>query len=414
MEKNKLQKDLKFSHLQIQDLEVLASPESFYEFILHNLKNSRIACMACLVIGADKLCRQILEEIRNRIDSNKPTIFFVDYSRNARNNSLISCLKQMNILSKVIFVDMRTCRAFPDILNEFISVFHQKAYIFDDRVCISGANLDESYFIDRSDRYFAINSSALASTVYNSVFKGCHKMIDYNKNKILPNLHLDSLYPPGMAQPRLSMKDTHRQLSFLKNPSSFFGEEQKTIMLEFSEHNEVLVLEKLLGSTYSELAIASAYVNFPRKHLNLLKKVDFKLFTPSPSANTFNNFNTLGNYITAIYAYSNYKTACLLPNCTLYEYCKPNESFHQKGLWILNDTYAVTIIGSTNFNCRSNNFDKENNWIVASNNPVLIAKFKAEIVQLEESSQKRSRTHLAKRRVPIIILILYYVFNLFL
>ena len=47
-------------------------------------------------------------------------------------------------------------RVLPNPLNEVMGVFHIKAYIIDDTLIISGANLSEEYFVDRHDRYLSI------------------------------------------------------------------------------------------------------------------------------------------------------------------------------------------------------------------------------------------------------------------
>ena len=49
--------------------------------------------------------------------------------------------------------DERLRRILPSPLDEVAGVFHMKAYIVDDEMVLSGANLSEEYFDDRLDRY---------------------------------------------------------------------------------------------------------------------------------------------------------------------------------------------------------------------------------------------------------------------
>jgi len=49
--------------------------------------------------------------------------------------------------------DKRLCTILPSPLDEVAGVFHIKCYIVDDELILSGANLSESYFSDRLDRY---------------------------------------------------------------------------------------------------------------------------------------------------------------------------------------------------------------------------------------------------------------------
>lgn len=46
----------------------------------------------------------------------------------------------------------------PNPYNEIMGVFHIKAYIIDDQLILSGANLSEEYFVDRYDRYFMVTN----------------------------------------------------------------------------------------------------------------------------------------------------------------------------------------------------------------------------------------------------------------
>jgi CDP-diacylglycerol--glycerol-3-phosphate 3-phosphatidyltransferase len=50
----------------------------------------------------------------------------------------------------------RLQKLLPNPINEIAGVFHLKAYIVDDEVILSGANLSQEYFTDRTDRYMSI------------------------------------------------------------------------------------------------------------------------------------------------------------------------------------------------------------------------------------------------------------------
>eukprot|EP00985_Skeletonema_marinoi_P008909 scaffold4073_cov85-Skeletonema_marinoi.AAC.1 len=49
--------------------------------------------------------------------------------------------------------DQRLCTILPSPLDEVAGVFHIKAYLVDDELILSGANLSEEYFSNRLDRY---------------------------------------------------------------------------------------------------------------------------------------------------------------------------------------------------------------------------------------------------------------------
>jgi CDP-diacylglycerol--glycerol-3-phosphate 3-phosphatidyltransferase len=48
----------------------------------------------------------------------------------------------------------------PSPVNEAVGVFHMKAYVIDDTLILSGANLSEEYFVNRHDRYLVFTHGA--------------------------------------------------------------------------------------------------------------------------------------------------------------------------------------------------------------------------------------------------------------
>ena len=49
----------------------------------------------------------------------------------------------------------------PPRYNELLTTFHLKAYVFDDTLIMSGANLSNDYFTSRQDRYWVIQNAIL-------------------------------------------------------------------------------------------------------------------------------------------------------------------------------------------------------------------------------------------------------------
>jgi CDP-diacylglycerol---glycerol-3-phosphate 3-phosphatidyltransferase len=52
------------------------------------------------------------------------------------------------------------------VLSEVAGVHHQKIYVIDDRVILSGANLSKNYFLNRKDRALLIDSPALSDYLF--------------------------------------------------------------------------------------------------------------------------------------------------------------------------------------------------------------------------------------------------------
>ena len=58
----------------------------------------------------------------------------------------------------------------PQRYNEIFSVHHMKIYVFDSNVLLSGANLSDTYFTNRQDRYV--------------FFKDCPELADFCSNLV--------------------------------------------------------------------------------------------------------------------------------------------------------------------------------------------------------------------------------------
>ena len=56
-------------------------------------------------------------------------------------------------------------------MSEVIGVCHLKAYVFDDDVLISGANLSTTYFTKRQDRYYLFKQAANVAMFVRSLVK---------------------------------------------------------------------------------------------------------------------------------------------------------------------------------------------------------------------------------------------------
>jgi CDP-diacylglycerol--glycerol-3-phosphate 3-phosphatidyltransferase len=54
-----------------------------------------------------------------------------------------------------------------------VGVCHLKAYIFDDDIIISGANLSNTYFSTRQDRYYIMRNAGLVAEHIRSMVQVC-------------------------------------------------------------------------------------------------------------------------------------------------------------------------------------------------------------------------------------------------
>ena len=186
--------------LSPQSVQVLSTPNEFYEEIIRNIKSSRQRIsMAALYIGTGKMETKLLNILQNTMLEQpqiKVSLLF-DYNRatrpdrvyrqqhqsshsNCDNNdpldvsaefsscaeSLASKLFSKDECSQQIFDQLSVSllrvplskpsssaasifEQFPPKLQEMMGVMHMKFFVFDDSVIMTGANLSTDYFTTR-------------------------------------------------------------------------------------------------------------------------------------------------------------------------------------------------------------------------------------------------------------------------
>ena len=94
----------------------------------------------------------------------------------------------------------------------------------------------------------------------------------------------------------------------------------------------------------------------------------------------------------------------------IYEFVKPNYSFHKKGIWLFYKTAAINIIGSSNYNRRSNTQDIEQNMVLFTTDQKIITLWKTEVDNIKNYCKKRFINELIDRQ-SLFIIILFYILN---
>lgn len=401
-----------FRIFNIMGFDIIQTPDTFYNMLLEKVKSAHSVHLACLVLGIGNESTRLLEALEERMLEEKQTLILADKSRNLRDNDLVKYITRKNLWKIVKLVDTGKCKIFPHAINELLGVYHLKAYIFDDEVCISGANLNDYYFTNRIDRYYLIKNRELSDYMLHKVFDN-HLTIDALTKARLIRVERGftttgdvSIISPGI--PKRNIPET----SALANP--YANPAHSTRLFQYTDKQEILVIDKLLKMGIGKVALSTAYLNFSKEHIRLLKPHTLTLFIPNPKANTFSGFGFLGNTITKLYEYSGLKTLRYMPKCELYEFNKPGCSFHSKGLWLFGDGFCITIIGSSNFNRRSVSVDDECNWVIMSDDPVIIAKMESEVEILMYYSKRVTMEEYQERRFHFLVILIYHILNIFL
>lgn len=84
----------------------------------------------------------------------------LNYIYNQHSSKLSDTEQQPNYGVYLFHVHPLTQCLLPSPINEAVGVFHMKAYVIDDTLILSGANLSEEYFVNRHDRYLVFTNGA--------------------------------------------------------------------------------------------------------------------------------------------------------------------------------------------------------------------------------------------------------------
>jgi len=288
----------------------------------------------------------------------------------------------------------------PSPVNELLGVFHVKAYIIDDELILSGANLSQDYFTNRRDRYlsFVNGANGLVEFYANILSVIAEYGYTYHpNNKKSPPLttkrnqdqlaaSLSKLFTTVTTTTTKQVdKDVVHVIPAIQLPNKF-----STTALKVPSH--VQILQSMLQtaqceySNFLNIQLASAYFNPTNAFTStVLQCPNVTLitaglashgFAPAPTSST----TSIKQLIPLVYMEYVKDIAIRMHNGqTMQLYDRIGWTFHAKGLWIttthdhednnnkmtLNpDSILANVIGSGNFNCRSDGLDFESNCIL--------------------------------------------------
>ncbi|KAL3967938.1 E3 ubiquitin-protein ligase [Sarotherodon galilaeus] len=424
-------------------VHILTSPDQFYQAMKARIKTAqRRVVMASLYLGTGQLEQELvdcMEEAlqRSQDNSQSPDLkvsILLDYTRGSRGkiNSrtmLLPLLQRFTSQMRVSLYHTPDLRGLlrllvPQRFNETIGVQHIKVYLFDDSIIISGANLSDSYFTNRQDRYVLLEN--------------CREVADF---------FCDLVEAVGDVSLQLQPDDSVTMLEGMVHPykgnrQDFSAVARKRIMevvnsahirqrlLNQSEDSEdegmseaeedtwvfPLVQMKPLGirvdeqvtqrlltdaGSESTVFLTSGYFNLTRAYMRLVLKAgaSYRILTASPEVNGFFGAKGVAGAIPAAYTHiarQFYKQVCQggqQERVHLHEYHRPQWTFHAKGLWYYlqgQDRPCLTLIGSPNFGYRSVHRDLEAQIAIVTENEELQSQLQEEQEMLYRRSTEVS------------------------
>ncbi|CAD8065896.1 unnamed protein product [Paramecium primaurelia] len=179
---NQLLNNLKFHKpffkLNTAQIEILKDPVDFYVNLHKGIKNAQKRIVwSTLYIGNGNMEEFLIESLSNqqrRFEQLRISLL-MDYYRGTRRDKKnhqtpidhYLYLRMQNLYSNNMKLGLMRHPFLPQFANmleesaarEIFNVHHMKWYIFDNRVILTGANLQEQYFINRQDRYMVFHEA---------------------------------------------------------------------------------------------------------------------------------------------------------------------------------------------------------------------------------------------------------------
>ncbi|XP_040922811.1 CDP-diacylglycerol--glycerol-3-phosphate 3-phosphatidyltransferase, mitochondrial [Toxotes jaculatrix] len=405
-------------------IHILTSPDQFYQAMKVRIKTAkRRVVMASLYLGTGQLEQELVDCMEEALQRSQdrgcsPDLkvsILLDYTRGSRGqvNSrtmLLPLLQRFTSQMRVSLYHTPDLRGLlrllvPQRFNETIGVQHIKVYLFDDSIIISGANLSDSYFTNRQDRYVLLENCREVADFFSELVEAVGDV----SLQLQPDDSVTML--EGMVHPYKGNRQDFSAVARKRIMEVVNTAHVRQQLLNRSEDSEdegmsegeedtwvfPLVQMKPLGIQVDEqvtqrlltdagpdstVFLTSGYFNLTRAYMRLVlgAGASYRILTASPEVNGFFGAKGVAGAIPAAYihiARQFYNRVCQLgqqERVHLHEYHRPQWTFHAKGLWYYlqgQDRPCLTLIGSPNFGYRSVHRDLEAQIAIVTENEEL-------------------------------------------
>jgi CDP-diacylglycerol--glycerol-3-phosphate 3-phosphatidyltransferase len=340
--------------------------------------------------------------------------------------------------------------------REATGVWHMKLYIFDDTLVISGANLSDTYFTTRQDRYVVFRNAPALCDFYARFLDATTRS---PSGLWLPpaaeGRHLDASRwqtavsaPDEMARMQQAMREfipdqgaaataaSASPISYDQHDSWVFPTFQMAPFHIFQDENVTAAVlgERAIGGGVDfprgQLWLASGYLNLPDRFERALLRAAASaterggsarngathLLSAAPQANGWYGASGIGGKVPALYAAAEYEMLRRLQrepervreNVGIFEYNRPGWSYHAKGMWMEPATSGaadgsadgkaasefMTAVGSPNYSSRSLEGDIETQLFLCTRDETLKTQFR-EVCTVYIVSHPRPSPHYA-------------------
>ena len=421
------------------DVVILDKPEKFYKTLREQIGRARSRIiLASLYLGNGDLESELLKDIGNALEMNRDlkVNILIDGLRGTRGGFEQSSYGMLKPLLKR-FPDRISLslyhspdlsglkkRLLPARYNELIGVAHIKAYIFDDALILSGANLSHNYFTNRQDRYILINNASISGYFGRLIDVVCsfsYKVDPHSEeNRFSEIMACDPVHHSGEFKKMAKKSIQHfieselrlSQSNMEKNVQDSFLDCDTIIypliqMAPFDIRQDEMVTSLIMSrsSEDSLIYLTSGYFNFTDNFMDLVicSAPKYAIITASPEANGFSNAHGLSGYIPHAYVYLaksfleevQFAHQDRVDRIDVLEYCRPDWTYHAKGIWLYlpgQQLPSVSLIGSPNFGYRSLERDLEAQIMLVTRNETLRRQMHQELEGISTHCERVTET----------------------
>ncbi|XP_049633158.1 CDP-diacylglycerol--glycerol-3-phosphate 3-phosphatidyltransferase, mitochondrial [Suncus etruscus] len=406
------------------NVQVLSSPAEFFELMKGQIKVAkRRIVMASLYLGTGPLEQELVDCLENALEKSlqAPELqvsILLDFTRGSRGRKnsrtmLLPLLRRFPDRVRVSLFHTPHLRGLlrlllPERFNETIGLQHIKAYVFDGSLVLSGANLSDSYFTNRQDRYVFLRDCPEVADFFSELVGAvgdvslqlqANDTVQVVEGMVHPYLGDQAAYCEAahkrvmgvIHSARARQQQLHAQTCHGaeagdgdRRPSPDTWIYPLIQMRPFAIRTDELVTASLLtvAEHGARICLTTGYFNLTQAYMDLVlgTRAEYRILLASPEVNGFFGAKGVAGAIPAAYVHIErqfYHAVCRLgqqDRVQLQEYQHPGWTFHAKGLWLYmpgSSLPCLTLIGSPNFGYRSVHRDLEAQIAIVTESPAL-------------------------------------------
>jgi len=366
----------------------LGEPIEFFEQLINNIQNAKNnIILSSLYIGNGDKEARLYNAIEDFLSRGGKALIILDFNRGQRGKISSKTTLQsiqtkypasltLKFFKSELMDQSKIASKIPQ-LKETVSTQHTKIYICDEKLILSGANLESAYFTNRQDRYIQFENTDLVN-----FFTSVAHIISTHSYSIVNNEIIPSTTNNDEIKASVSNLFTNIAACSNNHDTIFYPNVQAGWHdINVEEFDIISAISSL--SAKDKLYFCSGYFNPPKSLCEALKTTpaDLYLLGADARSNGFYKTKFPKSGITPAYQIfaENMESKLSQRNYILEEWFREKWTFHAKGMWFYNqDGCFGTTIGSSNFSCRSQARDLEAGGIILTRNAELMKKFELE------------------------------------